>query len=196
MSREHHMTFILAGRSGSGKSTMADILESELSLHRCVTSTTRPPRAGEEDGRTYHFLPEMDKSKMFECAVFGGHWYGASFEELEKSDFIILEPQGVEYYRNHFPTPLAVIQLERDGVRVSPERMARDKAAGFDNIKPDYIVRGETILEMAGNLIPVVKSIISDPKITLQDLITCAEQKKQTQLVPDIDRSDRLTPAR
>ena len=156
---DYRLKFILVGASGSGKTTMAGVLEEQFGLKRCVTSTTRPPREGEVDGISYHFKSEFDLKEMFEHASFGGFEYGVSFDELKKGDFIILEPQGVDYYREHFPNPLTVIQLVREGIEVDADRMARDKAAGFDRVNPDIIVRGETIEEMSENLICAMEGI-------------------------------------
>lgn len=154
---DYRLKYILAGSSGSGKTTMASVLERELGLRRCITSTTRPPRPGEQDGVAYHFRPQLDPKELFEYAVFGGHEYGITRDELRRGDFIILDPQGVDYYRRHYPGPLTVIQLMRDGIDVDPERMARDRAAGFDRLCPDIIVRGETVEEMAANLLCAIK---------------------------------------
>lgn len=159
---EHRLKYILVGASGSGKSTMASILEEKLGLSRCISSTTRPPRPGEVDGKDYHFLSEMDPSRMFECARFNGYWYGTDWDALENSDFIILEPQGVSYYREHFPAPLTVIQLERSNINVEPDRMARDTAAGFETVNPDYVVRGDTVRKMSRKLIHLIQSLESE----------------------------------
>ena len=77
---------IVSGPSGSGKSTVVQrlLVESELPLVLSVSATTRPPRAGEENGRDYVFLSDEEfqskrKSGAFlECKeVFGrGYWYG------------------------------------------------------------------------------------------------------------------------
>jgi guanylate kinase len=49
--------FVLSSPSGAGKSTIArKLLEREPGMGVSVSATTRPIRAGEEDGREYHFL--------------------------------------------------------------------------------------------------------------------------------------------
>jgi guanylate kinase len=48
---------VLAGPSGVGKSSVVAGLQRALpELHFSVSATTRPPRAGEVDGRDYHFV--------------------------------------------------------------------------------------------------------------------------------------------
>ncbi len=77
---------IVSGPSGSGKSTVVQrlLVESELPLALSVSATTRPPRAGEGNGREYVFLSDEEfqskrkSGEFLECKeVFGrGYWYG------------------------------------------------------------------------------------------------------------------------
>ena len=52
-----HRIFCLMGKSGTGKDTIYRELLSDgaLPFERLVPCTTRPIRAGEQDGREYHF---------------------------------------------------------------------------------------------------------------------------------------------
>jgi guanylate kinase len=53
----HPVLIVIAGPAGSGKSTLCDRLVAEVpEFVRVVTTTTRPPRAGEIDGVHYHFF--------------------------------------------------------------------------------------------------------------------------------------------
>lgn len=52
---------VIAGPAGSGKSTLCDRLVRERTeFSRVVTTTTRPPRAGEINGVHYHFFNPAD----------------------------------------------------------------------------------------------------------------------------------------
>ncbi|UUO05146.1 guanylate kinase [Blastopirellula sp. J2-11] len=84
---------ILSGPSGSGKTTVVRKLLAlaEPSLKLSVSATTRPPRAGEVDGKDYHFL-STDEFQRRQAAgefletfeVFGnGYWYGTLRSEVE-----------------------------------------------------------------------------------------------------------------
>lgn len=56
---------ILAGPAGSGKSTLCERLVRECAgFERVVTSTTRPPRPGEVDGRDYHFFSDEEFDRL------------------------------------------------------------------------------------------------------------------------------------
>jgi guanylate kinase len=57
---------VLAGPAGSGKSTLCDrLVRADMGFTRVVTSTTRAPRKGEENGVHYHFFtPEAFDQKV------------------------------------------------------------------------------------------------------------------------------------
>ena len=101
---------------------------------------------------------------MFEHFSYGGHDYGTTHEELQKGDFIILEPHGVAHYRENFQAPLTVIQLDRSNIDVDPARRLRDMNAGYGKIHPDYFVTGDTIQEMSQNLKEVVEFVLTKDK--------------------------------
>lgn len=56
----------LLGKSCSGKDTVYNALlaDKELALEPLVLYTTRPARAGEEDGKTYHFVTERQLAEL------------------------------------------------------------------------------------------------------------------------------------
>lgn len=58
--------FCIIGKSSTGKDTLYKrVLErKDLDLHRIVSYTTRPIRAGEEDGVEYHFCTEREKEEL------------------------------------------------------------------------------------------------------------------------------------
>ncbi len=82
--------FIVSGPSGSGKTTLcAAWLEQALNLHLSISCTTRPPRAGDVDGRDYHFLSfdEFEAQKQagafLEYAFVYDNWYGTRKRDIE-----------------------------------------------------------------------------------------------------------------
>ena len=64
-----HRIFCIMGKSGSGKDTLYRMLlsDSELPFERLVPCTTRPIRAGERNGREYHFYT-VDEFRALERA--------------------------------------------------------------------------------------------------------------------------------
>jgi guanylate kinase len=83
--------FILSGPSGSGKSEVLRRLlaESQLPLRLSVSATTRPPRAGEQDGKHYWFCTrerfeaEVQAGSFLEWACVFDKLYGTLRREVE-----------------------------------------------------------------------------------------------------------------
>jgi guanylate kinase len=74
--------FVISAPSGAGKSTICTALRQTPDTVYAVSSTTRPPRAGEIDGEDYHFLEPADfESRLatgdfLEHARVHDHYYG------------------------------------------------------------------------------------------------------------------------
>ena len=83
---------VVAGPSGVGKTSMCQgILRADLSVRRCVTTTTRPPRDDEIQGVARHFVTVAQFEAMqtrgdfVESAEVHGHLYGATFDAVAKA---------------------------------------------------------------------------------------------------------------
>lgn len=81
---------ILSAPSGGGKTTVAHALvDARDDLAFSVSATTRPPRAGEEDGIDYHFLTReafmerVDRGDFLEWAEYSGNLYGTLRSEVD-----------------------------------------------------------------------------------------------------------------
>ena len=85
------LLFVIAGPSGVGKSSLArGLVERVPGMEVSVSHTTRALRAGEQDGREYHFVDAAafrrlaDAGRMLETARVFGHWYGTSGDWVEE----------------------------------------------------------------------------------------------------------------
>lgn len=83
---------IISSPSGGGKnSVIAELIRRIPQTTRFVTTTTRPPRPGETEGRDYYFLDEktfLEKKKrgdFLETNQYAGYWYGTDRHALETS---------------------------------------------------------------------------------------------------------------
>jgi guanylate kinase len=84
--------FIISGPSGSGQDSVIEGLKKFLPIRRIITTTTRPKRPGEKQGRPYYFTTRrqffmaVKKNKFFEHAQeYNGHYYGVTLEEITKA---------------------------------------------------------------------------------------------------------------
>ena len=104
--------FVITGPSGVGKGTLiSTLLERVPGLELSVSATTREPRAGEVDGRDYHFLtPEefdrrVEREDFLEFATYSGNRYGTLRSEVRKrldeghSVVLEIEVQGASQVR-------------------------------------------------------------------------------------------------
>lgn len=125
--------FVVSAPSGAGKTTLVKLLmERDADMRHSVSYTTRPPRAGEQDGREYHFIgvaefeARRSRGEFLEWAEVHGNFYGTSRVWLEErmdagQDMLLeIDWQGAQQVRRLFPTavtvfilPPSVAELER-----------------------------------------------------------------------------------
>ena len=84
MTERRGLLIILSSPSGAGKSTLSRRLQAwDPTLSFSVSATTRAPRAGEVEGKDYHFLAEetfrreVAAGNMLEHAHVFGNFYGS-----------------------------------------------------------------------------------------------------------------------
>jgi len=92
--------FLLAGKSGSGKNYMANA----FGLEQVCSSTTRPIRISETEGKEHWFVRPEDykwqvKSNFVAYTKFNGYHYWASFQDLNGKDVYIIDKKGILYFK-------------------------------------------------------------------------------------------------
>ena len=99
--------FLLSAPSGAGKTTLSDqLLQQVQNLHPSISYTTRPPRAGEVDGREYHFVTDAEFRRLQQLNAFAewarvhDFFYGTARAQLESPLFT--KPKDVA--RTHQPS--------------------------------------------------------------------------------------------
>ena len=91
MSTRHGIVFVISAPSGGGKSTLLRMLGDEPDFVYSVSCTTRQPRAGEVDGRDYHFLSveefarRVAADEFLEHALVHGNRYGTLKQTVQES---------------------------------------------------------------------------------------------------------------
>lgn len=93
MKTNESLIFIISGPAGVGKTTLCNALKNVLGekIAAATTTTTRQPRAGEIDGRDYHFVDEATFQRLIEADAFleysvvhGRNFYGLTRREVEQ----------------------------------------------------------------------------------------------------------------
>ncbi len=116
--------FIVTAPSGAGKTSLVRaLLERDRQVSLSVSYTTRAPRAGEEEGRDYHFVSldcfmgMLGAGAFLESAVVYGNRYGTSEhwirEKIARGDDVLLEIdwQGAQQVRRLFPSAIGIFIL-------------------------------------------------------------------------------------
>ncbi len=132
--------FIVSAPSGAGKSSLVSAaLAEDKRLALSVSFTTRPPRAGEANGREYHFVDRktfdsmLARGEFLESAEVHGNRYGTSqkwiAEARAKGLDILLEIdwQGAQQVRAAFPDAVGIFILPPPPVLEELERRLRGR---------------------------------------------------------------------
>lgn len=118
------LLMIVSAPSGAGKTSISrEILRMFPDIRFSVSSTTRPPRPGEVDGRDYHFLSEEDfrqqiaRGEFVEWVENYGRLYGTSKKTMDAyletgQDLILdIESRGAKAIREHYPKGIFIFIL-------------------------------------------------------------------------------------
>ncbi len=112
---------ILTGASSVGKGKIRDLLleDKDLNLMFSISMTTRPPKAGEVDGKDYYFVTfksfaeAIKNRELLEYTEFNGYYYGTPKGQIEflvehgKNVLIEVEAQGVGPLKLNMPDSIA-----------------------------------------------------------------------------------------
>jgi guanylate kinase len=177
--------FVVVAPSGAGKTSLVnDLLQREPDIRLSISFTTRPPRAGELNGREYHFVDRAKFEAMIAAGDFlehanvFGNYYGTSKrwieEQLQGEHDVLLEIdwQGAQQVRRLFPhmvgifiMPPSLAELRRrltSRAKDSAETIAKRLAGAREDISHvlefEYIIVHESFDSAATDLHAVVRA--------------------------------------
>ena len=131
--RNYGAILVLSGPSGAGKSTIIQAAGERIGeYYFSISTTTRPPREGEQNGREYYFVTkeafeeDIKAGNFLEYAKVHGNYYGTSLkpvkQALEEGKLVIfdIDVQGHRLVRakmndittSAFITPPTLRELE------------------------------------------------------------------------------------
>ena len=176
---------IVSAPSGAGKSTLCRILMERLpELRYSISTTTRPPREGEVDGRHYFFTDVetfkagIQANKWAEWAEVHGNYYGTSAEFIDheraagRHVLLDIDVQGAAQLRVKYPDAITIFimppsldvlrqRLEQRGAD-SPEtidkRMANARQEIAQRVAYQHTVVNDRLEESAEALVAILRS--------------------------------------
>ena len=97
---------VLVGASASGKTEVAKLLAEKYGIKKMITTTTRPMRINEINGRDYfflskeEFLKKQEEGCFVETTFYNNNFYGSNKDQINKNICIVVDPKGLEAYLN------------------------------------------------------------------------------------------------
>ena len=96
--------FLFVGKSASGKTTIANMLENE-GYKQIASYTTRPPRFEGETGHTFISEEEFDNLKnIMAYTNYNNYRYCTTLEQINDADIYVVDPDGVYTLLDNYST--------------------------------------------------------------------------------------------
>lgn len=143
--------FVLVGKSCAGKDTLISFISEKLDIPVIVSSTNRPAREGEIQGKHYNFLTKKEMLELYMSNKLVAHtlykvfndgkedvWhYGVNKNDLEKHDYalLILNPEGVEELKRTYGDNKICSILITSSAKNRLERCIRREDATDEKVK-------------------------------------------------------------
>lgn len=176
---------VISGFSGAGKGTVVEQLVKQYGYAVSISATTRAPRVGEEEGKSYFFKTKeefeqmIQKDELMEYAQYVDNYYGTPKEYVlnqinqGKDVLLEIEMQGALKVKAKFPevslifiTPPSAKELRRrlekrgtESLEVIGKRLARAKEECAYMTEYDYIVVNDGLEECVSQMHGLLQSI-------------------------------------
>lgn len=97
---------ILVGASASGKTEVAKMLHKKYNIVKMITTTTRPMRVNEINGRDYffvskeEFIKRLNNNEFIEYTFYNDNYYGSGKNQIGPNKCIVVDPKGLKAFQN------------------------------------------------------------------------------------------------
>lgn len=187
--------FIISAPSGAGKTTLSrQILDLVLDLRLSISYTTRPPRAGEMDGRDYHFVSEDQFIHLQAAGAFAewanvhGFRYGTARDPLDEAlihryDVLLdIDVQGARQLKATYAEAVSIFVLPPSWQEL--EGRLRGRATDPEEVISRRLQRAR---EEAGELFSYDYWLVNDQvdrAVAVLQGIIAAERARVSRLIP------------
>jgi len=95
---------VLSGASASGKTEAAKMLMAKYGIQKAITTTTRPMRLNEVNGRDYFFVTKeqfdqlIKDDKFVEYTNYNGNYYGSTKDQIANDRVVVIDLEGLKSY--------------------------------------------------------------------------------------------------
>lgn len=165
--------YLIYGRSGVGKSSVADLLCERYGYSQIASYTDRKPRFVGERNHVFISQKEFNtlRPDMVAYTMFDGHQYGVTAEAIDHNDIYVIDKAGIENLRKnyHGPKGLVVIWLvastaecERrmaargDSSSAIRQRMAFDAVHNVSATGTDWVIYNEDLDQTVAKLHKII----------------------------------------
>ncbi|GGP28246.1 guanylate kinase [Silvimonas amylolytica] len=177
--------FVVTAPSGAGKTTLvAALLAADQQIQLSISFTSRTPRAGEVNGKDYHFVDRatfegmVQAGEFVEWAEVYGNYYGTSRKWLESviddgRDILLeIDWQGAQQVKRLFPESVGVFVLPpsintleqrlrargKDPEDIIQRRMSKAREEMGHVSEAQYVIINEHIDDAVRDIISVVRA--------------------------------------
>ncbi len=178
---------VISGPSGVGKGTIANIIKDDCNMALSISCTTRAPREGEIDGKSYffikkeEFLSKISTNSFLEYSEHFENYYGTPrdfvLEKLKTQDVLLeIDVNGGLAVKKAFPdavlimiTPPSIEELKNrligrgtETLEKIEKRISRVKYELEKKTEYDYVVINNVLKDAVDD----VKDIINKEKLS------------------------------
>ncbi len=185
------LLIVVSGPSGAGKGTVcSDYMSKYTDCSLSVSATTRSPRPGEVDGKSYFFLTEeefrnkIENHGFLEHAVFCGNYYGTPKDEVmamidDGRDVILeIEVQGAMQVRSHYPEAVLVFVVPPSMEEL--ENRLRSRGTETDEVIKERLHRAKEEIKLVDKYNYVlINDILENATECLRSIITADKARME-----------------